>query len=80
MFSENLKAARRRKYPSARQFAHALGIDEHRYRTYERGEWTPNLALLLAICADLSVTPNDLLLAATGQPRKPQPMLAHDIP
>jgi len=47
-------------YPTARDFAAVLGINENRYCRYERGDNKPKLALLEAICQKLGTTPNEL--------------------
>ena len=45
----------------ANQFARALSVEEHTYRTWERGEYMPDLYTLTRICSLLKVEPNDLL-------------------
>ncbi len=56
-------------YKSAQQFANKMGIEPHTYRKYERGDAEPNFETLTRICADLQITPNDLL-----------PEAAHHVP
>jgi transcriptional regulator with XRE-family HTH domain len=71
VFGQQLKHARvRAGYKSAEQFAHKLGISPHCYRTYERGEASPNLETLTSLCEELGCTPNYLLPAA-AEPRRP---------
>ena len=64
-FSTRLKAARSRRYNSARQFALHLKILPHRYSHWESGRHLPDLNTLTTLCAELGVTPNDLLPSAT---------------
>jgi transcriptional regulator with XRE-family HTH domain len=69
LFARNLKELRySRGFKGARQFAHALQIDENRYPRYERGEVEPSLSMLVRICEALGVTPNELLRAQAPQP------------
>jgi transcriptional regulator with XRE-family HTH domain len=44
------------------EVARRAGLSERRYSYYATGEREPNLAALVAICAVLAATPNDLLL------------------
>ena len=67
-FGKRLKKARKRKFPSAAQFAYHLGMEPPAYRKYERGGASPNLETLTRIYEHLGVTPNDLLPEA-AQPR-----------
>lgn len=60
-FGANLKAIRARRYESAKEMAVALGIDDDRYRHYERGTAMPPYELLYRICQILDCEPNDLL-------------------
>jgi len=60
-FARRLRVARERHYPSAQQFAHAIGMHPHAYRKYERGESWPPVETLAHICQELEVSPNDLL-------------------
>ena len=55
-------------YPSAEQFALAIGLKPHTYRMYERGNTIPNLDNLTRICKTLRVTPNDLIPEAARMP------------
>ena len=68
VFGKVLKTARESKYRSAEQFAHALGLEPHTYRKYERGETEPNFETLTRICEALEITPNDLLPNAAEAP------------
>lgn len=72
LFGKNLKTARKRRYPSAQQFAHKLGLEPHTYRMYERGKSEPNFETLTRICEELGITPNELLPAASGRQRPSQ--------
>ena len=49
--SDNLKA---------KEFAEALGVEENRYRHWERGSAQPDLAMLTRITRLLKIEPNDL--------------------
>lgn len=62
-FAERLKIRRKMFYETAMDFAAALGIDQSRYRVWERGEAEPSIAHLIHICQLLQCTPNDLLLS-----------------
>ena len=53
-------------YPSAEQFAKAIGLHPYTYRKYERGDCKPGLDTLTRICKSLRVTPNDLMPEAAG--------------
>lgn len=62
MFGAKLKAAREAAgYEHAADFAKVLGIEENRYRHYERGSAEPGFELLIKMCNILDVEPNDLL-------------------
>lgn len=67
VFGKVLKKAREAKFRSAQKFAERLGLEPHTYRTYERGKAEPNFETLTRICAELDITPNDLLPAASGR-------------
>lgn len=61
-FGVVLRSARRQKgYKSAQKFAEKMGIEAPTYRKYERGETEPGFETLTRICAELGITPNDLL-------------------
>jgi transcriptional regulator with XRE-family HTH domain len=61
-FANQLRRLRALKgFASAREFAHAVGIDENRYTRYERAEVEPSLTVLLKMCETLGVSPNELL-------------------
>lgn len=61
-FAERLKEARLAAgYPSAAQFAHALGLEAPAYRRYERGEVMPCVEDLQAMADLLGVTIDSLL-------------------
>ena len=61
-FASQLRRLRVEKgFATARQFAHAMGIEENRYTRYERAEVEPSLTVLLKICETLRVSPNELL-------------------
>lgn len=67
IFGERLKIARERSgYRSASQFANAIGIEPHTYRTYERGESDPKHDTIIKICQSLKIRPNYLLPVAAG--------------
>ena len=67
-FALNLRSARAREgYKSAQKFAEKMGIDPHTYRKYERGETEPGFETLTRICAELKITPNELLPQAAGK-------------
>ncbi|MFN3625454.1 MAG: helix-turn-helix domain-containing protein [Hyphomicrobium sp.] len=61
-FAKRLREQRIRSgYKNARNFAHAIGIEENRYTRYERAEVEPDLTLIKRICDVLDVTPDHLL-------------------
>lgn len=60
-FSKRLKAAREAAgFETAKEFAEALGVEENRYRHWERGSAQPDLAMLTRITRLLKIEPNDL--------------------
>lgn len=71
MFGQRLRSARETAgFASAAKFAGALGMHEHAYRKYERGEASPPLDTITRICELLDVTPNYLLpIASEGRNR-----------
>jgi transcriptional regulator with XRE-family HTH domain len=61
-FAKRLKAARKNAgYRFANEFAEALKETEHTYRSWERGEYLPDLPKMTRICRLLNVEPNELL-------------------
>lgn len=61
-FGKRLRAAREGAgYRSAQQFAHAIGMEPHSYRKYERGTAEPNFERLVQMCEQLNVDANYLL-------------------
>lgn len=52
----------------AKSFAETMNVPEHRYRAWERGEYTPNLMTLTRMCRALKVRPDELLPLAIGKP------------
>jgi transcriptional regulator with XRE-family HTH domain len=74
--AKRLKKARKDAgFRFAREFAVALNLAEHTYRSWERGEHMPDLTTLTRICKLLNVEPNDLLPLAIkkGEPSKVEP-------
>lgn len=71
-FGSALRAAREAAgYRYAKDFADVLSVPDHRYRAWERGEYTPNLMTLTRMCRLLDVEPNTLLpLALKRAPKK----------
>lgn len=67
-FGSALRTARvNAGFKHAKTFAETLNVPEHRYRAWERGEYTPNLMTLTRMCRALKVEPNVLLpLAVVG--------------
>ncbi len=62
MFGQRLKNARvAAGYPSAQQFAFALGMEPHAYRKYERGHAEPSFETLIRMCDLLKVNVSALL-------------------
>lgn len=60
-FSKRLKSAREAAgFETAKEFAEALGVEENRYRHWERGSAQPDLAMLTRITRLLKIEPNDL--------------------
>ena len=70
-FGQRLRQARETAgFVSAAKFAGALGMGEHAYRKYERGQASPPLDTITRICELLDVEPNFLLpIAAEGRRR-----------
>lgn len=61
-FAQRLKKARQEagfRYGS--EFAHALRVEGHTYRTWERGTHLPDIPTMTRICRLLNVEPNDLM-------------------
>jgi len=74
MFGARLKAAREEAgYEHAADFAKVLGIEENRYRHYERGSAEPGFELFVKICQILDVEPNDLLPFGKRRKQKERP-------
>ena len=64
VFAKELRKARLRAgFRSAQGFAEKIGLEPHTYRKYERGKTHPNFEVLVRICENLGVTPNDLIPA-----------------
>ena len=60
-FSKKLKAAREAAgYETAKEFAEALGVEENRYRHWERGSAQPDLTILTRLTRLLKVEVNEL--------------------
>ena len=71
VFGERLKQARiNAGYVSAAKFAHAMGMEPHTYRFYERGKTWPCAEVLTRMCDLLDITPNYLLPEAAGDKGK----------
>lgn len=70
-FADRLKAARRLKFDTAKAFADALGVEENRYRHWERGTAQPDLTMVTRMCRLLDVEPNDLMPLAVKRRRRP---------
>ena len=61
-FAKRLKHARESAgFEHAKEFAEALGVEENRYRHWERGSAQPDLAMLTRITRLLKIEPNELL-------------------
>ena len=56
-------------FKTAREVAALLGVSENAYARYESGRVAPRLGLIADICRVLRVTPNDLFLLPSGDPR-----------
>jgi transcriptional regulator with XRE-family HTH domain len=64
-FGRELKAAREKAgFETAKQFAEALGVEENRYRHWERGSAQPSLPMLARITRLLKVELSELVPAA----------------
>jgi len=62
LFAARLRQLRAENgFPTARQLATALGIEENRYTRYERAEVEPSLTIIRKMCDTLRVSPNELL-------------------
>lgn len=60
--AKRLRSAREKAgFRFQKEFASALGIEAHTYRTWERGEHLPDVVTLTRICKLLDIEPNDLL-------------------
>jgi transcriptional regulator with XRE-family HTH domain len=69
-FARRLKKAREDAgFDTAKRFAEALGVEQNRYRHWERGTAQPDIAMLTRICRLLDVEPNDLLPLALKRSR-----------
>ena len=74
IFAKRLKAAREASgHETAKDFATILGVDEDRYRHWERGTAQPNLTMVVRICRYLRVEPNYLLPAALPKSKNRTP-------
>lgn len=72
-FGRTLRQARETAgYETAADFARIIGLEENRYRHYERGTAEPGFELLCKICQILDVEPNDLLPQGKRRQRPPQ--------
>lgn len=61
-FGEKLKEARERAgFETAKEFAESLGVEENRYRHWERGSAQPSLPMLARITRLLKVELSDLI-------------------
>lgn len=61
-FAKRLKQARKDAgFKAASHFASALRVEDHTYRTWERGTHCPDLTTMTRICQLLNVEPNELL-------------------
>jgi transcriptional regulator with XRE-family HTH domain len=61
-FGKKLREARESAgFETAKQFAEALGVEENRYRHWERGSAQPNLPMLVRITRLLKVELSDLI-------------------
>ena len=61
-FAKRLKQARKDAgFKAASHFAAALRVEDHTYRTWERGTHCPDLTTMTRICQLLKVEPNELL-------------------
>lgn len=67
-FGKALKGARAKRFNSARECAQVLGVEENRYRHWERGTAKPDLAMLVRITKLLEIEPNDLFPSAFRYP------------
>jgi DNA-binding transcriptional regulator YiaG len=60
--AKRLKLARKEAgFRFANEFSRVLNIEEHTYRSWERGTHMPDVYTLTRICKLLNVEPNDLL-------------------
>ena len=79
-FGQRLRAARvRAGFKTAKQLADRLGLEPGSYRFYERGQAEPNLATLVRICAELSIT-TDYLLPTEPTKQVPFPLVGQEPP
>lgn len=71
MFAQRLKTARMKAgFRFAGEFATALRVEEHTYRSWERGAHLPDIPTTTRICKLLNIEPNDLMPLAkrSGSP------------
>lgn len=77
---KRLRAAREAAgFKHANDFARVLGREEHTYRSWERGQYMPDIPTLTRICQLLNVEPNYLLpLALKKKSDTPNPQSSHN--
>lgn len=61
-FALRLRTARAQKFPSAKAFADALGVEHETYRTWERGDREPNISAICKIARTLDISLDYLVL------------------
>lgn len=67
--AKRLKTARiAAGYRFANEFARILRVEEHTYRSWERGQHLPDIPTMTRICRLLKVAPNDLMPLAVRRP------------
>ena len=75
-FAKRLKQARLEAgFKHAAQFAEAMGEPVHTYRSWERGQYLPDIPKMARLCQLLALEPNELVPLAVQKrgntPREP---------
>jgi transcriptional regulator with XRE-family HTH domain len=72
-FAKRLKEARKAAgYQHANAFARAMGEEEHTYRSWERGQYLPDIPKMARLCQLLDLEPNELVPLAVAKAKKKQ--------
>jgi transcriptional regulator with XRE-family HTH domain len=67
-FAKRLKQARLEAgFRHANQLAQAMGVEEHTYRGWERGQYLPDIPKMARLCQILNLEPNELVPLAVAK-------------